>query len=146
MTELLSPELISVESRRFGLAFLNWTVDLLQWFLLWFSIPQNSFLPCRPQIGGGRSIRRGLQIPATTELPRRAFLAWFQTCYRHEPAAGLLNHITTATCAAEGISLSTPPSAPTQDSAGRRSINWPIFIAPRNLNLSSLQAESAGAF
>jgi hypothetical protein len=32
---------------------------------------------------------------------------WFQTCYRHEPAAGLLNHITTATCAAEGISSST---------------------------------------
>ena len=46
------------------------------------------------------------------------------------------SHHDSGVCAVEGISSSTLPSVPTQDSAGRRSINWPIFIAPRNLNLS----------
>jgi hypothetical protein len=38
------------------------------------------------------------------------------------------------------------PSVPLQDSVGCRNFSRPMLIEPRNWNLSSLQADSAGAF
>ena len=124
MTELLSPELISVESRRFGLAFLNWTFDLLQWFLLWFSITQTpsscgaqfwEWTIERPLATKPQAIRPGVRSRLVSGLLLAALNA----------VTGVLNHVATA--------LSTPwweshhplcHPLRAQDSARRRSINW----------------------
>jgi hypothetical protein len=46
-------------------------------------------------------------------------------------------------CAVEGISLSTPPSAPTQDSAGRRSINW-LYLLHHGIVICQGRPDFAG--